>query len=534
VAIDLSAVDSEKIIPVKSSGDYLLHDYSKEQHFNYALSSLGGADYLKENYPLVYKLFEVTRQKHMERKKFTSGMNTISEESFSDSLRVNDISHNSEYVSSIITACFRERKEFIGISARLDEKITGQSVGTLAVYCTDTNRLDGEINKVTSELMESEDKEFSLISTFYWLEENADGFSLNSASIHYSDHKSFLSSQIVSSIVLNDPISKNNPTRDYVVVCYDRIPLEPETLDYFYHRILVDNKLELFLPFSGTITLSDNFIALGLYKDILLLEFESCGVVNYNNNTFAVTISANQKQINWKASDDWNNSVDISRLGSKARVNLYNKMIIKIKDVKTGIEMDIPVVIKSRDCASKDTTSLITKPIVLIWGCLGKDTQILMADKTTKKVSDILVGEKIMDETMAPIEVMNIYAGSEDTMISMELESGKSILVTSCQPICTNQGNIAANKLNTGDKVNTLCGYEKITKLQEIVYNDSVYSLTLKIESNMIGNEIYVSDYVTQNETEKAKENEKWIHLEECIKIKEEFIRLFEKLKYID
>lgn len=46
-------------------GHTLLHDYSNESHYNYAVSTLGGLAYLKKNYPLVHDLFEDARKQHL-------------------------------------------------------------------------------------------------------------------------------------------------------------------------------------------------------------------------------------------------------------------------------------------------------------------------------------------------------------------------------------------------------------------------------------------------------------------------------------
>ena len=146
----------------------------------------------------------------------------------------------------------------------------------------------------------------------------------------------------------------------------------------------------------------DDFEVLSLNKDMgyrLEIQDLNKGVVFYYAGVDTVTssISTDKKSITWRFLDDWHNKLNVSNFGAKTTVNIYNRMGIDVKH-KLGMIMTIPVVFQSNGSESQDKSSVLSKPIMIQWGCLGKDTKVLMSDKTYKIVSEIKVGDLVLNE----------------------------------------------------------------------------------------------------------------------------------------
>lgn len=535
----LSSTQNMFLSEVVNNGGTLSHDYSNELHYKYALEVLGGKEHIKKNYPLVFKLFERAKENSELGIKLKTNDDPALD-GFSDSMKVRDISYDNQYIVSAMSAKYRADKPSIAISARLVDKSNENVVGTLNIYGEDdTDSLDGQIAKLASELISSDDKEFSTIADFYYMDEDEYGNPVvASCSTLYNDFKVEGTNTIVANFVVNKPTTEKNPSRDKVVIVYNREAQVHEDYDYAYDN----NKykqgdremVKVYIPVTATVTLSDGFSVIGLNKDmgcVLQIEDLNKGVVNHYGGFDSIQTEINNNVIKWTFPEYWQNALDVSNFGAKTTVNIYNKMELNIKKNSTGMFMHIPVVFQSKGSPSGDRSSIISKPIFIQWGCLGKNTKVLMPDKTYKEISEIKIGEMVLNEKMEEIKVTNIYSGEEEKMILIETTGNKKVLVTSGHPVCTMRGNIAAREINASDMIKTLNGFEEIYALQIVDYNDTVYNLCFEKENIIICDEIAVGDYAMQNNLKPSAEPKKAVtRSKECINARNQFKKLFDVL----
>jgi hypothetical protein len=529
-------------------GHTLLHDYSNESHYNYAVSTLGGLAYLKKNYPLVHDLFEDARKQHLLGPKKTTATDTPeSEVGFSDSMRVDAITYDTTNVISTMSADFIKIKPTIAISANLKDKTTNQYVDVINICGDDDiHTLDGLIKKAVSELIHSDDREFETLCNFFWMEEQSDGTPvMASSTTKYNDFKVIGTKNIVQDFVVNDPIAKKKLSRDNVVVVYNRNAEVNDDYDYSYDNNKFNDKgsdwVKIYLPVSGTVTLVNDFIVLGLNEQMgfnLQITDLNNGVVNYYSNydSIACNISDNKHSITWKfkgkdEDDYWNNYLNVSNFDAKTKVNIYCKIELNIQKVSTGMQMHIPVVFQSKGTPSGDKSCIISKPIMIQWGCLGKDTRILMADHTQKLVSEIKVGEFVLNDKQKPVQIKDIFYGNEEKMIQIITDDGKTALVSSGHPVCTDKGAFAAKNLTAGSKIQTVDGIKAISNLLYVDYNDRVYSLYFGTENNIFCNGILMGDFSAQQTVlEPNKPKEPIARSEKCIAARNQFRQLMNDL----
>lgn len=286
------------------------------------------------------------------------------------------------------------------------------------------------------------------------------------------------------------------------------------------------------MPASATVTLTKDWQILRLNETVgHLLDLEDLNkgiVVDYNDYE---SVAINDNQITWTFKEDWKNSLDISNFKVGTTVQIYCKVAIDIKNKTTGMQMYIPLVFQSKITQSNDKSFAVSKPIYIQWGCVGKDTLILMADHTQKKVTDIQIGDRVLNENKEAVPVKNIYTGQEDTMILLKTQSQKQALVTASHPVSTARGILPARCLRASDRIKTVDGYEAIVELSIQPYHDTVYSLAFETENCIICNGMVLGDFGMQQTAKDPQEEPVPItRSEECIKVQKEFKKLMEEL----
>ena len=89
-------------------------------------------------------------------------------------------------------------------------------------------------------------------------------------------------------------------------------------------------------------------------------------------------------------------------------------------------EGQVTIVVSSDlDTESEDPANEKVKKIHIKFGCLGKDTRILMADGSERAIEDIRIGDR----------VTNIISGMEAEMVYVKTMGNKEILMTEGHPV---------------------------------------------------------------------------------------------------
>lgn len=153
---------------------------------------------------------------------------------------------------------------------------------------------------------------------------------------------------------------------------------------------------------------------------------------------------------------------------------------------------------------SRKEKNLNSGTVTQMCGCMAEDTEILMADGSQRSISNVRIGDRIMQpETHRPILVQNTWKGWEKQLILIQTVKGNAVMLTKEHPVYQGNGFIRADELKEGDTVYGEEG-QKITvvSIAEVSYDGYVYNMDLQEDggsSILLANGIVVGDMQVQN-----------------------------------
>lgn len=131
--------------------------------------------------------------------------------------------------------------------------------------------------------------------------------------------------------------------------------------------------------------------------------------------------------------------------------------------------------------------------------CLEENTGILMADGTQRSIREIRIGDMVMCDSGEPKIVRNIWQGTEEHMMCIEVRNGSKIILTDNHPIKTAAGIKRADAIDENDEIVMVYGEKhKISSISCIEYRNRVYNLDIS-GNFMIAEGIVVGDFEVQN-----------------------------------
>lgn len=186
---------------------------------------------------------------------------------------------------------------------------------------------------------------------------------------------------------------------------------------------------------------------------------------------------------------------------------LTQQEMVKIKKVTgragSGVAASVPIICRGDLCSVKEK-------------CLDGDTNILVDGLSTKKIKDIVIGDKvysITDNTMLEKKlVTNISSTLGKVLYTIKTETGRIISTTKKHPFLVKEDNTKTwltleDGLNIGDTIYLVeeldtDGYVDLETegdcildtIQSITYNkiDTVYDITVKDNENYVANSFVV------------------------------------------
>jgi len=128
-----------------------------------------------------------------------------------------------------------------------------------------------------------------------------------------------------------------------------------------------------------------------------------------------------------------------------------------------------------------EMNTLQIPPMVVVYGCLAAKTKILMADGSTKPISKVNAGDRIISNMQGGVlTVVDTVEGTEaKPMIRITCQNGNSTLLTDGHPIVTMKGIKLARQLKVGDRLPTRDKSTNITELTWENYTGIVYNLNV-------------------------------------------------------
>lgn len=134
-------------------------------------------------------------------------------------------------------------------------------------------------------------------------------------------------------------------------------------------------------------------------------------------------------------------------------------------------------------------------------GCLARDTKILMADGSEKRISEICIGDMVQGYDGKLLKVYNIATGLEDNLLlKITTSSGKSLWLTGEHPILgKNKTWERAMFLKVHDPIQTIDGIDEVVSIYWGDYHGTVYNLVLdSFDDSLCANGIIVGDFARQ------------------------------------
>lgn len=112
---------------------------------------------------------------------------------------------------------------------------------------------------------------------------------------------------------------------------------------------------------------------------------------------------------------------------------------------------------------------------------LKKTAAVLMADGSTRKISDIHIGDKILNPNGNMLVVENVFCGAETVLVSIMTITKEELCMSMSSFVETERGIISARDLQVSDSVKTINGFVKLEEMKVISNEAPVYLLLLNV-----------------------------------------------------
>lgn len=136
-------------------------------------------------------------------------------------------------------------------------------------------------------------------------------------------------------------------------------------------------------------------------------------------------------------------------------------------------------------------------------GCLSQDTLITLADGTSKRIDEIMVGERVICEENRIGTVSEIVTGyADENLICIETENGCRLRCTGDHPVATEYKYIKASQVKDDMTLIGINGHPIWIKAVYPVPGSKVYNLIIETqegEGSFFAQGVLVGDYVMEN-----------------------------------
>lgn len=390
-----------------------------------------------------------------------------SEPGFHDEIAIDRIIFHKDTNQLEISAvtCLEKASEFI------DEKIEVFDANKKSIYCKmlsseNTNfASDSFVFTLDSSVESNQNLTINYVSI--WHDEESGKIKGKSTMTSSATHFNLTSS--IKEINLNAPININSTAPDPVVICYARESRISEAVDYSYPRkVDSQNKQYLTIPFSCDVVFVDNsekFQYVDMDKFLLKVYCDK-GASEYVIDDRKLDISkkfiATESGFSFELDNDWGSVAPNSNLDHTAITMVFYveyKTSLGYKYLQIGSRFE-------------DDLSYSTKNmpfLLLIWGCIGRGTPVLMADGSLKNIEDIKIGNEVYSTSPDGKNIVyNIFNSTgEEECLKFTMQNGKTITTSTGHPIATSKGIFPADKISVGNFLtDSDFNQNKVTKIE--------------------------------------------------------------------
>lgn len=336
-------------------------------------------------------------------------------------------------------------------------------------------------------------------------------------------------------ISVTDPAPKTDVhiASNTIMMLYGRVNQQEifQYADYkdgdYYNNVFQNNKVHLLLPITGELTYNYGIEPVGLYQPKTGQAFtRSEATYDYKSQrfiyrgdqfdggmedddlykslrdcfTFGTYIPTLQAKVKFdigipeegRSRLDWHTDVEGVANGDPKTIMLTARFEYEVRNSIGGQNIDmiqiqsVPedrlAVIKREYYKFKPGSNTIyIPPITVYWGCLGKDTQILLSGGRTKRAEEIRTGDEVCGQDGRVLTVKDIVTGKDYTIFQIRTDNGASILASGGHPLMCGESCRRVCALRAGDSLALVGGGQsRITEISEVPYDDTVYSFVFE------------------------------------------------------
>ncbi len=523
-------------------------DFSREEHRECFCGIFGGREHMEKEYPKLYALMLKTAE----------GQNSRTDDEDTGSLQdlpiINSAYSNKDKTGASGIVCLTSPAKSLFQYVLLSQD------GEIVQIKFDTEKnvqMQQTLCEIDTNQLPSLDKDILCIYTVGWVEQTgnlkanvclqehikpAENFIDNIEVVHpcyfYGNKMSSLPA-VMEDANTQQPLCPPASVKirsGPVVAAYARSGSSTDIIDYNYPEKRVGNKdNEVFLDVRGEVVLSAGYEYDKLEELVMTLEVtgdgqkSGDGAIRYaasvKDGVHIYSFSEKGKKgFRFAFPTDWKAAIpDSSMAGSK---HFYLEATVKFlcKDYGQPIEFSISSTLPRK-------TNVARVPAIqLKWGCLGKDALVEMADGSSKKVSEILIGDCVRNADGTDSMVEDILTGTEEELIYLKVQGYDSMVGASMNhPFMTPEGSIFAGHVDPSTRLKMRDGeYHQIEECYREIYQDVVYSLKLEGSHWFYADGFVTGDHIAQGEGEERlnlqKEEEDDGIQQEFEKLKENFV----------
>ncbi|MCH5251893.1 MAG: hypothetical protein J1F22_02865 [Lachnospiraceae bacterium] len=508
-------------------------DYTKEEHFLAALEHFGGKDFLQENFPNMLQMLYNTREWHQELNRKNEDEPVGYEDSFEimelcQSDTKNERGESGTSIVSLSNMSLVNKASFLQISSVVKDPVNGVIFASSAVHDTNRNNLENPLT-VDSKLMSYTKSPKVLTVSDFMAASKVNGKSVCVANTINRTLEIDLANgkPDITNIVVNQPAPKNEQAFVIRVVYNGRTDNDAS----YNFKMATDwtsggvRYVRVFFPFSITVNLDDDFqfcndtpVSFGDdFMVSLASEVVQGGSVHFNTATPYIdkiksTIDGNTLTLDFSYQADtdfnyWGIEMPLTLKQAEGVFDFHLQFTVNYayKD-NPGEILHTPILVTSEEYPESQNMVKI-KQARILWGCLGKDTQLLTEDGY-RNISEVKPGDKLYTNK-GYIRLKNMVTGTEEKIVAVAVSEEKTLLLTKKHPIATERGIIYADGLTIGDKLKMEDGsLREIYYLEIKDYHDKVYCPELEESALIAADGIMVGDYMTKVDVVEEPEEE--------------------------
>ncbi|MFD3257143.1 Hint domain-containing protein [Paenibacillus lentus] len=506
-------------------------DFADDDHYRFFLSQVGGLESFNQKYPHLASTLQELRTKPLQRSV------NVSKDGYregpEDKIAIeNMIFHarqtlqtDPSLAASIegttmaeIMADYIEVKDQIVVVSQLYDVTNQMLLHTTAEDVVNSSKYKGKIQADYPQYFQDTPREFMIQSTFYCSNKAKNESELAQLKGYVTKSVGFTlggNTDMIKSFTLNAPVIKEShrkdPNHTKVKISYRRAGAIP---DYDYtnddqpfqdgdnRRILVR------VPFSVTVEAADRWWITGFdetYGYRMWLKNMVNGTINHYCNSDAIIQRKDAfddqnrcTKMTFIFPESWNNILDFRKIENRVYtdVDFYSSFGVAMS-CKGIPPITVGVSVKS-DGKDYDKLNIQCAQIFIQWGCLARDTEILMADGTLKRADQIQIGERVRSAEGDSVQVKKVLTGHEAELYKIST-SERSVRMTPDHIVCTEEGLLPAIDVQVGMRLRTVSGLEEVIAVEWSDYEDKVYNFEFEQETILIGNGLLLGDSMLQN-----------------------------------